>query len=111
MPTARKPWASRWPWERWYSPGISKKLWTLSKAIFDISASHSSPSKPAFEMAEAAFAAAIFVGLQLAWDSHTSGWGCGYPGTRAGGDFTQVPPTQLHRGLRCESFYEVYGYC
>src|ERR1700722_18418388 len=77
MPTGRKPWASRWPWERWYSPGTSKKLWTRLKAIFDTPVSHWSRSRPMFEIAEAALAEAIFIGLQLPPDCHTPRWECG----------------------------------
>jgi hypothetical protein len=48
-----------------------------------MSVSHWTHSKPIFEMAEAAFAEAIFIGLQS-------------PGTDVGDDFRQVPPTQWH---------------
>jgi hypothetical protein len=42
-------------------------------------ASHWSRSKPVFEMVEAAFAEAVFIGPQFPSDGHTPGWECGYP--------------------------------
>src|ERR1700690_509569 len=84
MRTGRKAWALRWPWGRWCSPGISRKWWPPSKAIFDIPARHWTRSRPIFEMAEAAFAEAIFIGLQLPPDCHTPRWECGNPGDLCG---------------------------
>jgi hypothetical protein len=45
-----------------------------------MSVSHWTRSRPILEVVEAAFAQAIFIGLQLPSDGHTRRWECGYPG-------------------------------
>src|SRR5713101_4786906 len=52
MPTGRKPWASRLPWESWYSPVTSRKWWPQSRAIFDMPARHWTRSRPIFGTSE-----------------------------------------------------------
>jgi hypothetical protein len=74
-------------------------------------ASHWSRSKPVFEMVEAAFAEAVFIGPNSRRTATLPGGSVAIRRPGVGDDRRRMSGTQLHRGLRCEFFYDVYGSC